>query len=75
MKEKISVSEMIYKEKLKYKTIIKIINGKLDKKKAAIIIGCSERRINQLINIFLFKLKCSILTYVVSSILLSVIAI
>ena len=52
MKEKISVSEMTYKEKLKYKTIIKIINGKLDKKKAAIIIGCSERRINQLINIY-----------------------
>ena len=52
MKEKISVSEMNYKEKLKYKTIIKIINGKIDKKKASIIIGCSERRVNQLINIY-----------------------
>ena len=52
MKEKVSVSEMNYKEKLKYKTIIKIINGKIDKKKASIIIGCSERRINQLINIY-----------------------
>lgn len=52
MKEKISVSEMNYKEKLKYKTIIKIMNGNLDKKKAAIIIGCSERRINQLISIY-----------------------
>ena len=52
MNEKISLSEMNYKEKLKYKTIIKIINGKLDKKKASIIIGCSERRINQLINIY-----------------------
>ena len=52
MKEKVSVSEMNYREKLKYKTIIKIINGKIDKKKASIIIGCSERRINQLINIY-----------------------
>lgn len=52
MKEKISVSEMNYKEKLKYKTIIKIINNKIDKKKASIIIGCSERRINQLITIY-----------------------
>lgn len=52
MKEKISVSEMSYKEKLKYKTILKIVNGKYDKKKAAIIIGCSERRINQLLNIY-----------------------
>ena len=52
MKEKVSVSEMNYREKLKYKTIIKIINGKIDKKKASIIIGCSEKRINQLINIY-----------------------
>ena len=29
MKEKISVSEMNYKEKLKYKTIIKLINGNI----------------------------------------------
>lgn len=53
MKEKISVSEMNYKEKLKYKTIIKIVNGTIDKKKASIIIGCTERRVNQLINIYL----------------------
>lgn len=52
MKEKVSVSEMNYKEKLKYKTIIKVVNGKIDKKKASIIIGCSERRINQLIYIY-----------------------
>ena len=52
MKEKISVSEMNYKEKLKYKTIIKVTNGKIDKKKASVIIGCSERRINQLIYIY-----------------------
>ena len=52
MKEKISISEMNYKEKLKYKTIIKVTNGKVDKKKASIIIGCSERRINQLIHIY-----------------------
>ena len=52
MKEKISVSDMNYKEKLKYKTIIKVINKKIDKKKASIIIGCSERRINQLIYIY-----------------------
>ncbi len=52
MQEKISISEMNYREKLKYKTIIKTINGKIDKKKASIIIGCSERRINQLINIY-----------------------
>ncbi len=43
---------MNYKEKLKCKTIIKIINGKLNKKKVSIIIGCSERIINQLINIY-----------------------
>ena len=53
MKEKVSVSEMNYKEKLKYKTIIKIVNGTIDKKKASIIIGCTERRVNQLINIYL----------------------
>lgn len=52
MSEKTSVTEMTYKEKLKYKTIIKIVNGTLSKKKAAIIIGCSERRVNQLINIY-----------------------
>ena len=52
MKEKVSVSEMSYKEKLKYKTIIKVTNGKIDKKKASVIIGCSERRINQLIYIY-----------------------
>ena len=52
MKEKISLSEMNYKEKLKYKTIIKVVNGKIDKNKASIIIGCSKRRINQLINIY-----------------------
>ena len=52
MNKKVSVSEMNYKEKLKYKTIIKIINGNIDKKKASIIIGCSLRRINQLINIY-----------------------
>lgn len=52
MKSKTSVSEMNYKEKLKYKTIIKVINGTLDKNKASIIIGCSIRRVNQLIIIF-----------------------
>ena len=52
MNKKVSVSEMNYKEKLKYKTIIKVINGNIDKKKASIIIGCSLRRINQLINIY-----------------------
>ncbi len=52
MKNKISVSEMNYKEKLKYKTIIKVINNTIDKKKASIIIGCSERRVNQLIKIY-----------------------
>lgn len=52
MKEKISVSEMSFKEKLKYKTIIKVINGSIDKYKASIIIGCSIRRVNQLIDIY-----------------------
>ena len=52
MKEKTYVSEMSYKEKLKYKTIIKIVNGQIDKKKASIIIGSSERRINQLLKIY-----------------------
>ena len=31
MKEKISVSKMSYKGKLKYKTIIKVINGSINK--------------------------------------------
>ena len=52
MKEKISVSEMSYKEKVKYKTIIKVINVSIDKYKASIIIGCSIRRVNQLIDIY-----------------------
>ena len=52
MNEKVKVSQMNYKEKLKYKTIIKVINGNIDKRKASVIIGCSERRINQLINIY-----------------------
>lgn len=52
MIKKISVSEMNYKEKLKYKTIIKVVNGTVNKKKAAVIIGCSERRVNQLIDIY-----------------------
>ena len=52
MKEKISVSKMSYKGKLKYKTIIKVINGSINKYKASIIIGCSIRRVNQLIDIY-----------------------
>ncbi len=32
MNEKVSVSDMNYKEKLKYKTIIKVINKSIDKK-------------------------------------------
>ena len=52
MKEKVSISKMSYKEKLKYKTIIKVINGIIDKHKASIIIGCSIRRVNQLIEIY-----------------------
>jgi hypothetical protein len=52
MSIKVTISEMNYREKTKYKTIIKVVNGVLDKKKASIIIGCSERRINQLINIY-----------------------
>lgn len=52
MKEKTTISEMNYKEKLKYKTIIKVMNGHLSKSKASIIIGCSIRRIEQLINIY-----------------------
>ena len=52
MKEKISVSKMSYKGKLKYKTIIKVINGSINKYKASIIIVCSIRRVNQLIDIY-----------------------
>lgn len=52
MNNTVSVTKMNYKEKEKYKNIVKVINGKLDKKKAAIIIGCTERRINQLILLY-----------------------
>jgi len=43
---------MNYKEKLKYKTIIKVINRNIDKNRATTIIGCSSRRIIQLIELY-----------------------
>jgi len=57
MSNKVYIKEMNYKEKTKYKTIIKLINNQLDKQKASVILNVSVRRIEQLLNIYKYEGK------------------